>query len=377
MLTGVLRSAVLVLLSLALAVGGAGCASQGPILVGFAGELTGKRAELGVAGRDGAQLAVDVVNQSGGVNGRPLKLLARNDQGDPDIARQVDTELIHEGVVAIVGHITSEQTAAVLDLMNESRVVLLSPTSSGSQFTGQADHFFRVMPSNELMGQSLAAHIYTIRQVSQLTGIYDLSNRTFTETFWQSVQAEFERLGGRTRSVTFASGKTDLNSLMAQIKLEQPEAVLFIASAVDTALMVQYSQQYLLGAHLFSSTWAQTSELLEKGGRAVEGLEMAATYNPQDASPVYQQFVQRFQARYKRPPDLASAHSYEAVLVLAQALEQTRGQATGLPQALSTIKNLQGVQGLISIDAYGDVMRDVYIVRVESGQFKVIQTISP
>ena len=128
---------------------------------------------------------------------------------------------------------------------------------------------------------------------------------------------------------------------------------------------------------LFSSSWAQTNEFLEKGGQAVDDLELISTYHPQNPYPAFQVFVELFEARYKRQPALLSASGYEAVLVLVRALEQTGGKADGLPEALVAVKNLEGVQGIISMDAYGDVKRDVYIAVVREGQFEIINTISP
>jgi branched-chain amino acid transport system substrate-binding protein len=153
--------------------------------------------------------------------------------------------------------------------------------------------------------------------------------------------------------------------------------VVFIASAIDTALLIQYARQQQMASALFSSTWAQTRELLEKGGQAVQGLELGGVHNPEDDSQSYRDFVEQFQARYHRQPGLAASHAYEAILVLASTLEQTGGRAVGLREALSSVKNLQGVQGTINIDEYGDVARDVYIVRVAGGQFKLISTIRP
>jgi len=356
----------------------AGCARQDAILIRFSAELTGRRGELGVAGRDGAQMAVDIINDNGGIQGRPLKLIVRDDKGDPETARQVDAELVELGVVAIIGHITSEQTASVFDQMNRAKIVLISPTSSSSDFSRQADYFFRVMPNSDLMGKSLADHIYNTHNIRQIVGIYDLNNLAFTETTWHAVQEQFERLGGdSSQSFTFKSGETDLKTLMALVKATEPEALVFIASAIDTALMAQYCQQLGMEATLFSSAWAQSEELIEKGGRAVEGIEISATYNPQEPSPEFQNFLQKFIARYNRSPSLAASHAYEAIMVLAKALETTAGQARGLAEALTHINDFKGIQGSISIDQYGDVQRDVFIAKVHNGQFEIINTITP
>jgi len=104
---------------------------------------------------------------------------------------------------------------------------------------------------------------------------------------------------------------------------------------------------------------------------------MSAVYHPHHPSKAYQEFVKKFEDRYRRQPALAASHSYEAIMVLAHALKQTDGQTDRLPQVLTTTKNMLGVQGTISINEYGDVVREVYIVQVKDGQFEVIDTIVP
>jgi branched-chain amino acid transport system substrate-binding protein len=368
------KKVLLLLLGLLLA----GCSSHAPIKIGYAAEITGRRGEIGVAGRDGASLAVDWINAQGRIQGHPLELVAMDDKGDPETARRVDQELIQQKVAAIIGHITSEQTAAVFDQINQAGVVLLSPTSSSSQFSQQKDFFFRVVPDTTALGKAIAYHVFTNRGIRQLTGVIDLNNQSFSQPLWQAIQDEFVRLGGETVQLyTFTTGQTDLKQLMNEVAASQPQTILFVASGIDTALMVQYVRQLTGDIPLFSSTWALTDELIDKGGKAVEGLELGAIYNPDLQTSEYQDFLDRFEKRYRRQPGLAASHSYEAVMVLAHALEQTGGDTASLPQALAQIKNFRGLQGNISFDEYGDVQRDIYIAKVVGGEFVIIATVPP
>jgi branched-chain amino acid transport system substrate-binding protein len=356
----------------------AGCRSKTPILVGFSGELTNSRGEDGVFCRDGIELAVAELNRNNGIRGRPIRLVVKDDRNNPDVARQVDADLVKEGVVAIIGHITSSQTAAVFAQNNQARMVVVNPVSSGSAFSRQRDYFFRVIPANDLLSQALARHVFQYRHIRQITGVYDLSNHAFAETFWQLFRQAFEQLGGTVQQeLTFQAGQTDLQQLARQIQATTPEAVLVVASAVDTAFLVQYLRQQGTSAPVFSSTWAQTEQLIEKGGDAVEDLEMVAVYHPQNPYPAFESFVKQFTERYQRAPTFQAAYGYEAMLVLAHALEQTHGEARGLPDALLKVANLPGIQGVISLDEYGDVSRDIYIVQVKNGQFRVINTVPP
>lgn len=96
-----MKGLLLLLLSCVLSL--PGCVGEDPVLIGFAGQLTGDHADLGVQGRNGATLAVEDVNARGGVAGRPLKLLVHDDRDTPQTAVDADTALIKAGVVAIIG----------------------------------------------------------------------------------------------------------------------------------------------------------------------------------------------------------------------------------------------------------------------------------
>ena len=104
--------------------------NKAPILIGVSVDLSGPSSDLGIALRNGAQLAMEEINNSGGINGREIQLVIKDDQGDPNTALQADQDLIDQEVVAIVGHSTSQQTASVLDLINQNDVLLIGPAAS-------------------------------------------------------------------------------------------------------------------------------------------------------------------------------------------------------------------------------------------------------
>jgi branched-chain amino acid transport system substrate-binding protein len=103
---------------------------------------------------------------------------------------------------------------------------------------------------------------------------------------------------------------------------------------------------------------------------------MISAYHPQNPNPAFEPFVERFEARYNRQPNLLVPLAYDTVRILAQALEQTGGEADGLREALLAVQDFEGVQGLISFNQYGDVVMDMYIVQIKDGQFEITATLS-
>ena len=140
--------------------------------------------------------------------------------------------------------------------------------------------------------------------------------------------------------------------------------------------MVQYVRQQDQTLPLFTTDWAYTKTLLNDGGAAIEGLEMLSIFFPDDSSSTYMNFSQKFRERFKRDPGFGAVYSYDAVLTLAQALRASEGNLNDLSKSLAGIK-VEGVLGEISLDEYGDVKRDSFILVVRRGQFELISAISP
>jgi len=356
-----------------------GCTRPGPIKVGFAGELTGKQSDPGVQSRNGALLALEALNESGGVAGRSLELLVRDDQGTPEGAQAADHELIDAGVVAIIGHITSEQSVAALPVMEEAGVVLLSPTSSTTELSGLDDHFFRVTATNIQEAHLLARHVYQQRGLSRVAVIYDDDNAAFSQNLWAGFAQAYQALGGQVSNEVrfFSSKEPDFAPLVAQLRASDPQGLFIIASALDTALIVQQVRLGGWQVPSFAGGWAYTEVLLQNGGRAVEGIEFIIAHDPNDQSPAFLDFQARYQVRFGRASTFASVFAYEAVMVLAAALEKTHGQAKGLPQALLETRDFEGLTGVISMDEYGDVVRTQFLSVVQDGQFVTLDRLEP
>jgi branched-chain amino acid transport system substrate-binding protein len=152
-----------------------------PVKVGFVGGLTGRFSDLGTAGRNGVMLAVEEVNSAGGMGGRTVELITKDDRQDPKTATEVDKALIQEGVVAIIGHMTSAMSIAAVPLINAEKVLMISPTTSTGQLTGKDDWFLRTMVPTGDLPRKLAEYAHDGLGPDRMAAIYDLANRAYAE----------------------------------------------------------------------------------------------------------------------------------------------------------------------------------------------------
>lgn len=351
------------------------CQRQRPLVLGFAGQLTGTFSDLGVQGRNGATLAVEEINQAGGVAGRQLKLLAVDDGNTPDAALAGDESLLDAGAVAIIGHMTSSQTMAVLPMAESRGALLVSPTTATPALTAKKDLFFRLIPDNSTWASALAEFALKSRRIERVYVLGDSDNTAYTASFNKAFVQRFQSLGGMISAAREFSSKArpDWKALVEDAASSGAQAVVLTASARDVAEFAKARALARVDMHILCPTWPYTREILVAGGESVEGIIFATSYTEENDTPRFKSFQHRYQARFGWEPNFAAAYSYEAVLLLAKALEITGGKRRGLEDALTSTGTIQGVIGDFSLDQYGDVSRGTFLVTIEQGRFKTVR----
>ena len=117
--------------------------------------------------------------------------------------------------------------------------------------------------------------------------------------------------------------------------------------------------------------------LIQNGGKSVEGMEIVIGFDANSSAAALQQFKANYLKRFSSQPIFTAMEGYETMQMLVAALNKTGGNAAGLPDALTGLKDFQGLTGPIFMDQYGDAIRPLYIQRVSNGQFETIETLPP
>ncbi|MDM8541162.1 ABC transporter substrate-binding protein [Desulfococcaceae bacterium HSG9] len=349
------------------------CENKKPIKVGFSGCLTGKLSDLGISGRNGALIAVEEINASGGIKGRSIELIVKDDKHDAQTAIRADQELIDEGVAAIIGHMTSAMSIAALPLINKNKIVMISPTTSTNKLTGIDDYFFRMLMPNRRQTDKFARYAFHKMGIKTLTFLYDLSNKTYTEGWYRNFKSEFEKMGGKIiQAISFTSGQNVdyLGITQSAIKTD-PDAMLFVSGAIDTAMICQQLKKMAYNRPIFAAGWSRTDELIKHGGSAVEGISFFTYFDKRSKNKRYIEFRSKFKERFGKDPDLAAVHSFEAIQLLINALRSAESFVY-LKRHIQKQKTFKGLQGIIEMDRYGDAIRKIFLVRVENGKFVTI-----
>ncbi len=371
LLSGVQRFALVVLAGLLLIA--SGCSPPEPVRIGFVGGISGRGADLGISGRDGAQLAVEQRNQAGGVSGRPVEIIFRDDRQDPEIARRVVEELIELGVSAIVGPMTSAMGVAVVPIVNEHKVLMVSPTVTTEDLTGLDDYFFRVSSTTGYFSTRNAEYQLRAKKLRRMAAIYDLGNRSFSVNWLDNFRRTFVAGGGEiVTEVSFVSGGDEQYIELARRALTSgPDGILIIAKSVDAALLCQQIRKLDSAVPITLADWGATERLLELGGKAVEGVSVIQTFDRDSLNRRYREFRQAYLRRFNREPGFAGVYAFESAGVIFETLARME-KGKDLKQTMLAIPEFEGLQSSFRFDRFGDVSRPhASISIVENGQFVV------
>lgn len=351
------------------------CAPPDPIRLGFVGGVSGRVADLGIAGRNGVQIAVELRNRAGGITGHPIELVIRDDEQDPVVAEQVTRELIAQGVVAIIGPMTSVMAMRMVPIMNEAQVPLISPTVTTNHLSGLDDYFFRIVSATQIIATKSALYQRNVQHLQRMAAIYDLRNKAYTESWLSDFRKVFIQNGGEMDKIlSFSSGEDTTFLQIARDLLSDPpvDGVVIIANSVDAALLCQQIRKLDRRLPIAVSEWGATERLLELGGKAVEGITAAQLFDRNSTAPSYRSFYQAYRERFGQEPGFAGAAAFDAANVVLDALAQ-RSSKQNLKQTLLTMHRFEGVQNPLIFDEFGDVKRQTFITAIRGGQFIVVE----
>lgn len=359
-----------IVLLLGLVVGGlTACAPAEPVKLGYLGGLSGRASDLGEAGRNGVLLAVEQANAAGGINGRKIELLIRDDGQNEETARAAIGEFAQAGVAAVIGPMTSRVAMAVLEPSGQAGLTVVSPTVTASTFSGRDDHFFKVVSSTAEHARISAAyqHAAGLRRVAV---ILDAENAAFTNDWLEQYRQAFEALGGQmVAAEIFASGEdASYAQAVGRLKAVEADSLHFIANAADAVRLLLIARAQGLHQPASAATWAATERLLELGGQTVEDLIVTQYFDREDTSAAYLAFREAYRARFQDNPGFASVAAYDAARAVIVALrKQASGQA--LKQTLLSAGPYAGIQGEWNFDRYGDGERKAWAAVVRGGRF--------
>lgn len=350
------------------------------IKIGFFGDLSGPTFNFGQSAKNGMLMAVDQINQAGGVNRRQIDIVIEDDHGSPERAAELTGKLISQDeVVAIIAAGTSGNSRAAAPKAQAAHVPMISPSSTDPAVTQVGDYIFRACFVDAFQGQVMAIFATQTLKAKKAAILFDFNSpygRGLTEYF----ELNFAKLGGQiVAKQSYTQGDSDFKGQLSTIQSNEPDVIYIPGYYGDVAVIAKQARAVGLKQPLLGGDGWDAPELWQLAGDALNVSHISTHYSADDPSTVIQTFVHEYKQRYGNLlPDAHAALAYDATRVLISAIESAGSTDAGkIRNAMAETKNFPGVTGVISIDADRNAVKPAVVLRLEDGQNIYQETIQP
>jgi branched-chain amino acid transport system substrate-binding protein len=369
-----------------LTLGASGCASVGvsvtatpaeemPIGIGVVTSISGSLAMFGQAHLQGYDLALQEINDGGGVLGRPVRLVFEDDGSEPAMAATAVEKLATvDQVPLILGSYSSSATLLAAGMAERHQVPFIIPTAAADEITRQGYRWiFRINAPAAVYIETLLDFLDEIAPPSRLAIVFENTG------FGTSVAEAAERQA-RARGISvvayhaYRTGAGDFRPLLAEVEASRPDVVIFVSYLEDAVALMVQSRELDFSPGIFAAAGAGFSlpDFPLLAADAAEFSVSVTQWTPDVGWPGAADFAGRFEAKYGYLPQYHSAEAYAALLLAADALRRAGSLEHEAIRHSLQLSDLLTVFGPIRFDQQGQNDHPMLVTQVVDGRFVTV-----
>jgi branched-chain amino acid transport system substrate-binding protein len=364
--------------------GGAGSAGAGKteareIVIGHYASMTGSTAHFGQDTDKAARLAVDQLNEAGGVIGRKLKIVTLDTRGDGAEAANAVTRLIDvEKATALLGEVASSLSLQGGPIAQRRKIPMVSPSSTNPKVTQIGDYVFRVCFIDPFQGKVMAVFARQTLKLDKVAILKDVKN-DYSIGLADAFQKSFVAAGGTIAvEQSYGAGDTDFSAQLTAIKSSRAQAIWVPGYYAEVGAIARTAARLGVKVPLLGGDGWDAPELFTIGGDALNGSYFSNHFAPDQASAKAQKFVADFKAKYGQEPTGLGALGYDGVMVIADAIKRAgKVDTAAIRDALATTKDYEAVTGKITMDKDRNPEKSVVVLKIDGGKAKYESLVNP
>lgn len=333
-----------------------------PIFLGVSGPLTGPNAQYGAQWKQGFDLALDQINGSGGIKGRPLRYIFEDTQSDPKQTVAVAQKFVADKrIVAELGDFSSPASMAASPIYQRAGLLQFGLTNSHPDFTKTGDFIWSNSVS-QAEEQPLNAAFAVKRLGFKRIAILHL-NTDWGRTSKDHFAAAAKELGAEIVATEgYLPEEKDFRSTLVRVRDANPNGIFLESYYADAALIARQARQTGLTVPIAAASSIYSPKFVELGGDAAEGVFTSSRFFPEDPRPEVQAFVSAFKAKYGKEPDAFNSYAYDTMILFGQVLRETPNlERKTIRDTLAKVKDVPSV-------VYGKATFDTQSRRVQGAR---------
>lgn len=338
-----------------------------PIKIGVLLPLTGPGAGLGIPQKNGILLAEKHINAKGGIKGRPIKLLIEDDTTNPDVAiSKANTLIYSEKVVALIGPTMTANTIAVGGLTDPIKLPHMALGGLGPPVEKTRKCVYHIAPAQVQNARAMLEYLQSIG-AKKVAALHDSGYGTVVYNELAKIADSYNVKFVAVEK--FEVGATDTTTQAAKIRAMQPDAIVVVGV---TGVPIRSIRQLQMKQPIVSAIGQATYEIVKAMGDAADNVVFPEALVGEDPLPEQRDFVELYRQEYKQLPKAAQGGAWDAVQVLAAALNKVGAAAGNAPLCEAMRGEFSGVVGSYDFraeDLNGKKVSDFVYSKLVNGQF--------
>ncbi len=341
------------------------------IKIGVLAPLTGSVSTYGTAVKNGLEMAKEEINSAGGILGKQVELLIEDEKGDVTEATNAYNKLLSQGIVALIGDVTSQPSNAVAQLAADPSdgTPMLTPTGTAANITLNGSNIFRTCFLDPFQGQIMATFASEKLGAKTAAIMYN-SSSDYSQGLADSFKATAEAKGITVVSYeAYGDADTDFKSQLTNVVAANPD-VLFLPDYYEKLALIsaQARDAGFQGPMLGADGWDGVLAQLGDNTAVVDGCYFSNHYFVDDTDEKVATFVSNYEGKYNgEVPNAFAALGYDSLYIMKQAIEAAGStDKAAITSALQAV-SYSGVTGDMTFDENGDPIKKVAIIKLQDG----------
>lgn len=344
--------------------------SCGPkiIKIGAVIPQSGQWALYGSSVREGIELAEKYIKENK-ILKETLQVVWYDSNSNPATAAEMMKKAIDDGCITIIGGITTSEALKMIDVAQNEKVILMSPTASAAELSTKSTYFFRIFPSDKYEVTNAAKFIVENLGTKNLSILYQ--DNDFSEFISRNLEMEVKNLGvENSLRIKVLSDSSNIPQAVGEALNFKPNTI-YIATYSDifAKVLMEIKSKNFAGKIVTTSAFNSPGLLPQVASFAEELFFFKPPFDPNDRNnEVCQSFVKKYKDIYGKDPDIFPAYGFDALLVLVEGIKLGGTYTEEIYKGLRSISNFQGVTGMISFTVQGEVVKYPRIFFIKGGQ---------
>ena len=364
--------------ALALSVAALGAAQTVPIY-GLV-ELSGPGATSGSNFDNGIKLAVKEINAAGGILGRKVEYVSSDTQSNPGIAKALAQKAVDQNAYVVMGPVFS---GSIIVSMAETRRAEIPNFTGGeaASITQQGNpYIFRTSFTQSTAMPKIASYIRDTVKAKTVDVIY--VNNDFGKGGLDLIKKELESRGiAVPNSISTEQGQIDFSSPVLKVKQSGSDAVFVYSNEEESARALRELRKQGFSKPVIGETVLTSQKVIELAGEAANGAIAHVGLTAAAPQPLVRKFNDAFVAEFKSRPDHNGLKGYSGMYIVKAVTEKigkfdSKAFAAAMKGISLSVKDHPGILMDVSFDQNGDINRESYMTKVESGK-QVVSAILP